>query len=75
MAILVRHAGASFAVAVDDILGQQQVVIKNLGAEMRNMRGFSGGAILGDGKAALILDLINLLPMSKSSARNEQEAA
>ena len=76
MAIVVRHGGASFAVAVDDILGQQQVVIKSLGAEMRNMRGFSGGAILGDGKAALILDLTNLLPISsKSSARNEQEAA
>ncbi len=75
MAILVRHGGVSFAVAVDDIIGQQQVVIKSLGAEMRNMRGFSGGAILGDGKAALILDLINLLPASKSSVRNEQEAA
>jgi two-component system, chemotaxis family, sensor kinase CheA len=77
MAIVVRHAGASFAVAVDDIMGQQQVVIKSLGAEMRNMRGFSGGAILGDGKAALILDLINLLPgaSSKTYGRNEQEAA
>ncbi len=77
MAIIVRHGGKSFAVAVDDIVGQQQVVIKSLGAEMRNMRGFAGGAILGDGKAALILDLINLLSESASrpSRRSEQEAA
>ncbi len=77
MAVVVRNSGVTFAVAVDDILGQQQVVIKNLGAEMRHMRGFSGGAILGDGKAALILDLLQLVPGSTNrvATRKEQEAA
>jgi two-component system, chemotaxis family, sensor kinase CheA len=77
IAIIVRQAGMSFAIAVDDILSQQQVVIKSLGAEMKNMKGFSGGAILGDGKAALILDLTELLPdvSARSGKRKEQEAA
>lgn len=77
MAVIVRNSGVTFAIAVDDILGQQQVVIKNLGAEMRHMRGFSGGAILGDGKAALILDLLQLVPgaTNRVATRKEQEAA
>lgn len=61
MAIIARVGDRLVAVAVDDVTGQQQVVIKNLGAEMKNMRGFSGGAILGDGKPALILDLPELV--------------
>ncbi len=46
-----------FAIIVDDILCQQQVVIKRLGEEIRNLPGISGASILGDGKASLILDL------------------
>jgi len=58
IAIVVRDDKASaFSVLVDDILGQQQVVIKRLGDELQGLNGISGGAILGDGKVALILDL------------------
>ncbi len=42
---------------VDEIIGQQQVVIKTLGQGVRKSRGVSGGAILGDGRVALILDI------------------
>jgi two-component system chemotaxis sensor kinase CheA len=41
---------------VDEIVGQQQVVIKSLGSGSPTIRGISGGAILGDGRVALILD-------------------
>lgn len=61
IAIIVRLSGSSFAVAVDDIVGQHQVVIKSLGVEMKNVRGFAGGAILGDGKAAIIVDLPDMI--------------
>ncbi len=57
IAIVVRSGPMAFAVSVDDIVGQQQVVIKQLGQEIRGLKGFTGGAILGDGRAALILDL------------------
>ena len=60
IAIIVRVNSAPFAILVDDILGQQQVVIKRLGEELRHLSGITGGAILGDGKAALILDLPEL---------------
>lgn len=42
---------------VDAILGQQQVVIKNLGETLNNIRGIAGGTILGDGLVGLILDV------------------
>lgn len=45
---------------VDEILGQQQVVIKSLGSGVEQLRGVSGGAILGDGRVALILDVAGL---------------
>lgn len=42
---------------VDELIGQQQVVIKNLGEHLRNVKGLAGGTILGDGKVGLILDV------------------
>lgn len=60
IAIVVRVGPAPFAVLIDDIIGQQQVVIKRLGPEVPALRGISGSAILGDGRAALILDLVEL---------------
>jgi two-component system chemotaxis sensor kinase CheA len=67
IAIVVRSGQKPFAVLVDDIIGQQQVVIKSLGSEMRGLKGVSGGAILGDGKASLILDLTELISRMASS--------
>lgn len=60
IAIIVNNEERSFAVLVDDILHQQQVVIKKLGDEIKNQKGFMGSTILGDGRPALILDLIEL---------------
>ena len=42
---------------VDDLLGQQQVVIKSLETNFRQVQGISGATILGDGTVALIMDL------------------
>ncbi len=68
IAIVVRSGGEPFAILVDDILGQQQIVIKQLGLEVRNLVGITGGAILGDGHAALILDLQELVTRLKPSS-------
>ncbi len=46
---------------VDEILGQQQVVIKSLSQGVDSIRGVSGGAILGDGRVALIIDVGGLV--------------
>jgi len=46
---------------VDDLLGQQQVVVKSLGDAMADVMGVAGGAILGDGRVGLILDTAGIL--------------
>jgi two-component system chemotaxis sensor kinase CheA len=60
IAIIVQASETPFAVLVDDILHQQQVVIKNLGDEIKSTKGFMGSSILGDGKPSFILDLNEL---------------
>lgn len=52
---------------IDEIIGQQQVVIKRLGQGLEPLRGVSGGAILGDGKVALIIDVAGLLTEATQS--------
>jgi two-component system chemotaxis sensor kinase CheA len=52
---------------VDDLLGKQEVVIKSLGENLKEVSGISGGAILGDGRVGLILD-VNELMEEKTSA-------
>lgn len=49
---------------VDDLLGQQQVVIKNLDKRFQGMRGFSGSSILGDGLVGLILDVAGVFDLA-----------
>ena len=51
---------------VDDLLGQQQVVIKSLGEMMGSIKGVSGGAIMGDGRVSLILDIPGLIDMARA---------
>ena len=57
------------ALLVDELLGQQQVVAKPLGAGMKGRRGIAGGAILGDGRVGLILDVPDLQRSSRSAVR------
>lgn len=63
--ILDSDAGR-ICVAVDELLGQQQVVIKSLGKKLENIRGVSGAAILGDGRVGLILDAGSLIELALS---------
>jgi two-component system chemotaxis sensor kinase CheA len=51
-------------VLVDELLGQQQVVIKSLGERLKNVEGVSGSAILGDGRVGLILDVNGLVGLA-----------
>ncbi len=51
-------------VLVDELLGQQQVVIKNLGDTLKNVQGVSGSSILGDGRVGLILDVNGLVGLT-----------
>jgi len=61
--IICHDNGRSVALAVDELLGKQEVVVKGLGEMFRTVRGIAGGAILGDGRIGLILDTGGLLAL------------
>lgn len=62
--VVVEGQGALCGFLVDELLGQQQVVIKSLEANYRRVEGVSGATILGDGSVALILDVPGLVRLS-----------
>ena len=59
-----------FCVLVDEVIGKQEVVIKSLGAMFKNVPGVAGGAILGDGRVGLILDLDRLYKERSGATEN-----
>jgi two-component system chemotaxis sensor kinase CheA len=59
--VIVEAEGARVALLVDELVGQHQVVVKNLEANYRKVAGVSGATILGDGRVALILDVSALV--------------
>ncbi len=63
--VVIEAEGSRVAVMVDELLGQQQVVIKNLESNYRKVPNVSGATILGDGKVALILDTSGLIRRSR----------
>ncbi|WP_416399073.1 chemotaxis protein CheA [Allohahella sp. A8] len=63
-AVVIESEGRRVALLVDELLGQQQVVIKNVEKNYRRIPGFSGATIMGDGSVALILDVSFLISHS-----------
>lgn len=59
--VVAEAQGRRFCLLVDEMLGKQEVVIKSLGDTFRQVSGISGGAILGDGRVGLILDVSGVL--------------
>ncbi len=59
--VVVEEDGKRGSLMVDELLGQQQVVIKSLGEGIGRVPGISGGAIMGDGRVSLIIDVPSLL--------------
>jgi two-component system chemotaxis sensor kinase CheA len=67
--MIVECAGERFGLVVDELLGQQQIVIRNLGECLESVQGIASGAILGDGRVGLILDVEQVL----RTARERQQ--
>ena len=59
--IVAEGDGQRFCLMVDELIGKQEAVIKSLGDTFKDITGIAGGAILGDGRVALILDLAGLI--------------
>ena len=62
--VVVEAGNAKVALVVDDLLGQQQVVIKSMETNYKKVDGISGATILGDGTVSLILDITDLINMA-----------
>ncbi len=72
--VIVEDQGKRLALRVDDLLGQQQVVIKNLETNFRKVPGVSGATILGDGHVALILDIFGLSTLNIEASQQLNRA-
>lgn len=68
LVVIVEDEGKRVGLLVDDLLGQQQTVIKSLGSSLRDLPGVAGGAIMGDGNVGLILDIGSLVRLASDGA-------
>ncbi|WP_426210354.1 chemotaxis protein CheA [Massilia sp. TWP1-3-3] len=66
--VILEADGRKAGLFVDDLVGQQQVVVKNLESNYRKVTGISGATILGDGGVSLILDVSALMRSSRQLA-------
>lgn len=68
IAVIVQGGGSRYALLVDQLVGQHQVVVKNMEQNYRKVPGVSAATILGDGSVALILDVAMLTSLSKNKS-------
>jgi two-component system, chemotaxis family, sensor kinase CheA len=61
LVVIVQEGTSRCCILVDELIGQQQVVIKSVGKEIGNLPGIAGCAILGDGNVSLILDVAGII--------------
>jgi chemosensory pili system protein ChpA (sensor histidine kinase/response regulator) len=66
--LVVRSAGRSFAVAVDAIVGKEEIVIKPVGGVLADLPPYGGATITGEGRVILVLDPGRLLALAESGA-------
>ncbi|BBI47708.1 chemotaxis protein CheA [Vreelandella olivaria] len=74
IAVIVQGEGRRYAMLVDELIGQQQVVVKNLEDNYRKVPGISAATILGDGSVALILDITGLHRLSRYKKRQAKSS-
>ena len=73
--VIVGERGHDVGLMVDRVLGQEDVVIKSLAENYRDVPGIAGATILGDGRVALILDVPALLSLSLARTQETRKQA
>jgi two-component system chemotaxis sensor kinase CheA len=73
--VILGEGTRRFALMVDEILGQQQFVVKAMTGQVSHAPGVAGGAILGDGRVGLILDPDDILNLSRRASGSSPGAA
>jgi len=64
--VVVENKHEQRCLLLDELLGQEEIVIKSLGERLKKVKGLAGGAILGDGRVGLILDMAGLFEISET---------
>ncbi len=64
--VVVEHEGRQMCLLLDELLGKEEVVIKSLGETLKDTKGLAGGAIMGDGRVSLILDMAGIWEVVKN---------
>ncbi|HEP1060718.1 TPA: chemotaxis protein CheA [Klebsiella aerogenes] len=72
--VILQSAGRRYALLVDQLIGQHQVVVKNLESNYRKVPGISAATILGDGSVALIVDVSALQMLNREKLLSEAAA-
>jgi len=73
--VILQSAGRRYALLVDQLIGQHQVVVKNLESNYRKVPGISAATILGDGSVALIVDVSALQALNRDKRAVDATAA
>ena len=73
--VILQSAGRRYALLVDQLIGQHQVVVKNLESKYRKVPGISAATILGDGSVALIVDVSALQSLNRDKLATGVSAA
>jgi len=60
LVMVIEHNGNQIGLLLDELLGKEEIVIKSLGETLKNIKGIAGGAIMGDGRVGLILDMAGI---------------
>jgi two-component system, chemotaxis family, sensor kinase CheA len=66
LVVSVENDGNQRCLLLDELMGKEEVVIKSLGQGLKEIRGIAGGAILGDGRVGLILDISGIFEISQN---------
>lgn len=72
LVVVVENKEEQRGLLLDELLGQEEIVIKSLGEALKRTKGLAGGAILGDGRVGLILDIAGLFELSEKQALMER---
>jgi two-component system chemotaxis sensor kinase CheA len=72
LVVVVENEGRQKGLMVDDLVGKQEVVIKNLGEKLKNVKGVAGATIMGDGRVGLILDVHGIFEIDLNSSPGPQ---
>jgi two-component system chemotaxis sensor kinase CheA len=64
LVIVVENQQRRRCLLIDELLGQEEIVIKSLGEKLKDVKGLAGGAIMGDGRVGLILDIAGIFDIA-----------